>query len=573
PGDTCWPSDADFAALNATISGHLLRGVPPASVCYADQPNYDQSACEQVRMNWFNADFHAEYSVSISFPYWADNPCPPIFPNGTSVTGDVDAGRKGCSIGKYPAYVVNATGYREVQAAFKFAARKGIRVNVKSTGISLQGRSTAFGSLSIWTRYIKGIQIYSAFQAEKCASAGSSAAAIVAAGETVRAIYEAAGERDMIVVAGLSQHVGIVGWVTGGGHGPLSSTYGMGVDNVLEVKMVTPNGDYLTANACQNTDLFWAVRGGGGGTFGVITEVTMKAFPSPTITTHDLSIAAQRSTTDSTWWKLVAEIHSHLPSLKEGGLEGYIIMTPSVFTTTQTNTFTWTFSLYNRPNGTIESLLKPVIQFLDANNSTITYTTSITHPSSFLAHWLSGLGPEPVASSAVSSGSRLLPASVFSSEDSIAAFATALENISAHPSDAGPPILQSHMIANSANRGLNISLVSAWRDAVVHFVIGEGFADSVSHADAKVVYARQTARTEFLRIMAPKSGAYLNECDPFSPQWQNDFWGDNYERLKRVKIGVDRTTALWCVSCVGGEGWVSKEDGRLCKADTYIGQA
>ena len=122
-------------------------------MCYVDQPNYDQSACEQVRANWFNAAFHAEYSVSIGFPYWADNPCPPIFPNGTSVTGDVNAGKKGCSIGRHPAYVVNATGHEEVQTAFKFAAKKGIRVNIKSTGLSLQGRSTAFGSLSYVISY------------------------------------------------------------------------------------------------------------------------------------------------------------------------------------------------------------------------------------------------------------------------------------------------------------------------------------------------------------------------------------------------------------------------------------
>lgn len=341
----------------------------------------------------------------------------------------------------------------------------------------------------------------------------------------------------------------------------------MGVDNVLQVKIVTPSGDYLTANACQNTDLFWAIRGGGGGTFGVIIEVTMKAFPSPTVTVHGLSITALPSINNTAYWNLIAEIHSHLPSLKKGGLEGYIIMTPSTFTEIQTNTLTWTFSLYNKPNGTIESLIKPLLTLLDTkNNSLITYTSSITHPSSFLAHWLSGLGPEPVATSAVSSGSRLLPASVFSSKSSIAVFAATLENISVAPSDAGPPILQSHMIANSANRGLNISLVPAWRDAVVHFVIGEGFSDSASHADAKVVYARQTARTELLRRLAPNSGAYLNECDPFSPQWQIDFWGDNYEALRRVKKQVDKNTALWCVSCVGGEEWVSRADGRLCKA-------
>jgi hypothetical protein len=64
------------------------------------------------------------------------------------VTGDPDAGKKGCKIGRYPAYAVNASGYEDVQATFEFAKEKGMRVNVKSTGLSLQGRSTAFGSLS-----------------------------------------------------------------------------------------------------------------------------------------------------------------------------------------------------------------------------------------------------------------------------------------------------------------------------------------------------------------------------------------------------------------------------------------
>lgn len=71
------------------------------------------------------------------------------------------------------------------------------------------------------------------------------------------------------------------------GHGPLTSKYGLGVDQVLEYKVVTADGNLMVANNITNTDLFWALRGGGGGTFGVIVEATVKAYPTPNIS-HEL---------------------------------------------------------------------------------------------------------------------------------------------------------------------------------------------------------------------------------------------------------------------------------------------
>jgi FAD/FMN-containing dehydrogenase len=63
----------------------------------------------------------------------------------------------------------------------------------------------------------------------------------------------------------------------------LTASYGLGVDQVLQFKVILANGELVTANKCQYTDLFWALRGGGGGTFGVVTEVTMKVYPHMTI--------------------------------------------------------------------------------------------------------------------------------------------------------------------------------------------------------------------------------------------------------------------------------------------------
>lgn len=66
----------------------------------------------------------------------------------------------------------------------------------------------------------------------------------------------------------------------GGGHSILSPNFGLGIDRVVEFKVVTPDGQYRVANECQNEDLFWALRGGGGGTFGVVLETTQKVEPA-----------------------------------------------------------------------------------------------------------------------------------------------------------------------------------------------------------------------------------------------------------------------------------------------------
>lgn len=62
--------------------------------------------------------------------------------------------------------------------------------------------------------------------------------------------------------------------MAGGGHGIFSPRFGLGVDNVIQMKVVLPNGTFVTTNRCQNQDIFFALRGGGGGTFGVVTETT-----------------------------------------------------------------------------------------------------------------------------------------------------------------------------------------------------------------------------------------------------------------------------------------------------------
>ncbi|KAH8880480.1 FAD-binding domain-containing protein [Thozetella sp. PMI_491] len=569
PTDVCWPDDSEFDALNETVSGQLIHAVPPASVCYPNALEYNPSACEFIAASWHNSTFHAADPVSIGFPWWANNTCPPLFPNGTSVNGDPDAGTKGCKIGGYPVYSLNATNISHIQAVVRFANEKNIRLNIKSTGHSFQGRSTAYGSLSVWTHNLRGAQWHEDFQPEGCTTVNlTQRAATFAAGERVRTVYEFADAHGSVIVAGSDQEVGVVGWFTGGGHGPLSSTYGMGADNVLQARVVTPTGELVTANACQNPDLFWAIRGGGGGTFGVITEVTMRAYPSPQTSRHGLTISALPETNSTTFLSLMAQLLSDLPRLKSGGMQGYMILVPPGFAGIERWTLRWNLNVYDKPNGTIESLVAPLVQWLDALNGTsVSYISTFDHKPNFLSMWNSVVSGEAVGTSGGSLGSRFLPSSALENTERLS---VVLQNLTT-PATGGPPIfIQGQLVANSDRRGDDVAMNPAWRDAVVHLIVTEGFPDWFSFEMAKPTIDRMTyGRVQQLRILAPDSGAYFNEGDPYDLNWQYDFFGNNFARLQAIKKMYDPNSVLWCLACIGSEEWVEVEQqsGRLCHAD------
>jgi FAD/FMN-containing dehydrogenase len=561
PGTTCWPSDDDFARLNQSVSGQLIRTHPPASVCYTDEPNYNEAACQVVLSNWYDAAFHSRDPTSVGSPIWAGNPCPPIYLNGTSVTGDPVAGSKGCHVGGYPAFAINATEPLHVQEAVRFARKHNIRLNIKNTGHSFQGRSTAYGSLSIYTFHYKGIRFHENFQPENCPSQDGHMAASLGAGETVDAVYAALAKHNAVAVAGSARTVGVVGWFSGGGHGPLSSDYGMGADNVLQVTLVTPSGDIVTANSCQHDDLFWAIRGGGGSTFGVILEVVMKAYPSPK--TDLYVIQAEFTSPDALEnWRNIAYLHSKMPRLKEGGLQGYY----GAFSTPAPGTlgFQLAFYAYDKPNGTVEALFASVRERLDEQPQTVSYTASSYSFPNFFEAWSAITGFEPVAQSGTGFGSWLLPAGPLTAN--VDRLAEAFQKATAPREPSRSVIMIGHMIATSKNADLDIAMLPAWRNTVTHLVLVEPFPDYVDTATRESVYHDMTyKRVPILKILSPNSGAYHNEGDPLDPNFKQTFWGNNYGRLEKIKAKYDPSGLLWCLACVGSDAWSLLEDGRLCK--------
>lgn len=153
------------------------------------------------------------------------------------------------------------------------AREDNVRLNVKSTGHDYLGRSNAPGSLSIWVHHIKSTKYHeSKFRLDGGDTVIPGSALTVGGGTDAYTAYRKAVEHNQMLVGGMARSVGVFGHASAGGHSILSSQYGLGADQVLQLQVVTPGGDILTANENQHPDLFWALRG--VGTLGNSSSLT-----------------------------------------------------------------------------------------------------------------------------------------------------------------------------------------------------------------------------------------------------------------------------------------------------------
>ncbi|KOS23167.1 6-hydroxy-D-nicotine oxidase [Escovopsis weberi] len=115
-----------------------------------------------------------------------------------------------------------------------------------------------------------------------------------------------ASQQGYRIVAGSCPTVGLVGGYTqGGGHSFLSGVYGFGADNVLEWEVVLASGEHLVATPTQHEELYWALSGGGGGTFGVVVSMTVRVFPEGQSAVASLSFGVSTAGSEDNFWNAV----------------------------------------------------------------------------------------------------------------------------------------------------------------------------------------------------------------------------------------------------------------------------
>src|SRR5438128_7856629 len=166
----------------------------------------------------------------------------------------------------------------DVVAAVNFARENNLRLVVKGGGHSYQGTSNASDSLLIWTRAMNKITQEDAFVGKGCdGKQAPQPAVIVGAGAIWMQAYDAVTTKaGRYVQGGGCTTVGVAGLIQSGGFGSFSKNYGLAAAGLLEAEVVTADGSVRIANACTNADLFWGIKGGGGGSLGVVTRLTLR---------------------------------------------------------------------------------------------------------------------------------------------------------------------------------------------------------------------------------------------------------------------------------------------------------
>jgi hypothetical protein len=168
-----------------------------------------------------------------------------------------------------PAAVVSVKSSSDVQKAVEFAARSGIKIAARSGGHSYTGASAANSTLVIDLRKLPGETTY---------DDGTGLATIPAATQ-LDSVQTGLAGHGRSIPSGSCPSVGVAGLTLGGGLGADARRSGLSCDALISASVVLPSGDAIVASADDHADLFWALRGGGGGNFGVVTSFTFRTFP------------------------------------------------------------------------------------------------------------------------------------------------------------------------------------------------------------------------------------------------------------------------------------------------------
>ncbi|KAI1472378.1 FAD-binding domain-containing protein [Daldinia caldariorum] len=547
PGSPDWPSADTWAQFNQSTGGKLLRAAPPGAICHPKEPTYNAAQCATISQEWLTYDFAQDDPVSNMWNQYNNDTCLPD-PNAP------------CSPDGYPAYVVNATTARDIKLSVDFARTHNVRIIVKSTGHDYQGRSQAPGALSIWTHHMQDLETHALFQPRGCDFTINHTAATVGPGSQLGSLYEELGKIGQIIVGGDARSVSVGGYLTGGGHSILAPKYGLAADQILEMEVVTPAGDIVVANECRNQDLFWAMRGGGGSTFGVMSSVTLMTYPSPKVVSATVMIMSPKVNAPY-YADLAGYLLSQFPYLDSKGVSGYSVVSGnfsypgvSIGGTGMGGFFLLTDT---QDENDMVNIWAPIIEHVNKTWPEVTPTIA-TQTYTRLQDWFETHYDSGSAGTDMWLGSHLLDAETLAKK--AIAVGEAFKDFQAEVF-----LVAGQGVKNAKPRGGSDSVNPSWRKAIAHALTSVQFQPLNQTAKVEAL-AKVNAKIEPLRRLAPEMGSYLNENNPGVPNWQRSFWGDNYDRLLRIKRAVDPNDVFWCHPCVGNDRW--EEVGyQLCRVD------
>ncbi|WP_156757852.1 FAD-binding oxidoreductase [Actinokineospora pegani] len=380
-----------------------------------------------------------------------------------------------------PAAVARPASAGHVQACVRTARDSQTPITARSGGHSFAGYSAQDNALIVDVRGLNAITV------------SQDGTATIGAGARLIDVYTALAARGRALPGGTCPSVGIAGLTLGGGLGVLGRKYGLTCDSLIAAQVVTADGRLRTASADSEPDLFWALRGGGGGNFGITTEFTFRTHPAPPVLTtfdHTTSNAVDLLATWQDWvpgnppelWSNI--VLSSGPAARVGGcfVGGGADLAPLIRDLTG-----------GRGTRTSRDYLATMRHFAGCTACEDVTRRTFTASSRVLARPL----PDPTAAVALLDGTTDLDILIDSLGGAVAETA---------PADTAFPHRQALASAQIYQKGGNTNSVAKVRDGLA--ALGA-------------------------------SGAYVNYIDAAMPDWLTAYYGDNAPRLRAVAQRYD----------------------------------
>jgi FAD/FMN-containing dehydrogenase len=557
PGDPAWPSQESWERLNRAVGGQLIKVHSPLDACAASPSS---PACAAVFKHLKNPYYLGEHVALTQTLGWVDG--------WTS---------------RPSAYAVAARSTADVVAAVNFAREHRLRLVVKGGGHSYQGTSNAADSLLIWTRPMRAITLHEAFVGAGCAGRVDPQPAVsIGAGAIWGQVYNAVTTgAGRYVQGGGCMTVGVAGLIQSGGFGSFSKAYGLAAAGLLEAEVVTADGTVRIANACTNPELFWGLKGGGGGSLGVVTRLTLRTSELPTFF-GGVNVRI-RAASNAAYRRLIGRV---LVFYREALFNPHwgeqIVFRPG-------NVLALAMVFQGLDRQQAEAVWRPFLDWVAASPQDFVVEEPPrivavparrfwdpaylrTLPGVVLADdrsgapetnvfWTGNLGE--AGQVLYSYQSAWLPASLLDvgRQD---ALADALFAATRHWS------VSLHI--NKGLAGAPAEAVAAARDTATNPAVLDAFALAISGAggppayprvagrEPDVVTARQDAQAvercmNALRKVVPNAGSYVSEADFFDAAWREAYWGPHYPRLRAVKDRYDPEGLFFVHHGVGSESW------------------
>lgn len=482
-------------------------------------------------------------------------------PSLTQTLGWVDAWTSEPSL-----MAVAAESAADVAAAVDVARKHKLKLVVKGGGHSYYGNSNAANSLLVWTRRMQSVKLHDTFLPQGAPiSHGGDPGVSIGAGAIWGQVYDAVAVKNgRYVQGGGCLTVGVAGFVQGGGFGSLSKQFGTGASNLLEAEVVTADGRVRTVNPFRHPDLFYALRGGGGGTFGIVTRVTMRTHPLPSTIGAVLFSVDARS--DRAWRALVERMMQfYAASLFNPNWGEQIRFSGRKLSVTMVS--------HDLDKPQMQALWKPLLGWIGERSSDYQFESEPailavpgrnfwdpaflraipglvlqdSRPGASAGNILWASNLEETGQVLHAYQSAWIPAALLKPDrrGSLVDALVAASNewsVTLH-TNKGLAGGSSEALRSTAGTAMNPEVLDAFALLICAAEGPPGWPGIPGHepdiAKGRQQAAAVTSAMRPIRALVPNAGAYMSEADYFQHDWKRAYWGEHYPRLATIKRRYD----------------------------------